>query len=266
MRAAALGLVMLLCVGCQGGVVAPWAVPARVERTFDTPGALLDALTQRRGRLATLKARARFTLRTPEQDISADHAVVMRAGRALRLETLSPLGQPTGILVATGDRVRWVEPLSSRYWDGPISSEIIGRLTGVPLDLEEMVAILSGALPPVADPGDVRLEHEPGADVYRLHIREGALVDRQVVVVARRDLTVRSRNRYDAGGREVLRVKNDRFRAIEGYPFPLREEVALPHRALSLTVEYQWVRLNQGVSDELFELPIPPGARRIEWE
>jgi outer membrane lipoprotein-sorting protein len=266
MRAAALGLVVLLCVGCQGRIVAPWAVPARVERTFDTPGALLDVLAQRRSGLDTLKARARFTLRTPDHDVSADHAVVLRAGRALRLETLSPLGQPTGILVATGDRIRWVEPLSSRYWDGPMSSETIGRLTGLPLGLEEMVAILAGALPPVSGSSDVRLEKEPGADAYRLHIREEAPAGRQVAVVARRDLTVRTRNRYDAAGREVLRVKNDRFRAIGGYPFPLREEVSLPHRELSLTVEYQWVRLNQGVSDELFDLPIPPGARRIEWE
>ena len=266
MRCAALGLVVLLCVGCQGGVVAPWAVPARVGRTFDTPGPLMAVLAQRRGRLATLKARARFTLRTPEQDISADHAVVLRAGRALRLETLSPLGQPTGILVATGDRIRWVEPLSGRYWDGPMSSEAIGRVTGLPLDLEEMVAILTGTLPPVADPSDVRLEHEPGGKAYRLLIEEGPMAGRQVAVVARRDLTVRSRIRYDARGREVLRVTNDRFRVIGGYPFPWREEVTLPHRTLSLTVDYQWVRLNQDVSDELFELPIPPGAQRIEWE
>ncbi len=266
MRCAGLGLVILLCVGCKGGVLAPWAIPARVEQTFEAPGPLLEALAERRGQLADLTARARLTLRTPEQDLSADHALVIRGRRSLRLETLSPLGQPIGILVAAGNHIRWVDPFRARYWEGPSSRDTIERFTGVPLDLEELVAILAGTIPPVADTANLRLEQESGENAYRLLIPEGPVASRQVVVVSRRDLTVLSRTRYDANGREVLRVKNGRFRPIEGYTLPLLVEVDLPQRHLSLTVDYQLVKVNQGAGEDVFELPIPPGAQRMVLE
>jgi hypothetical protein len=134
------------------------------------------------------------------------------------------------------------------------------------LDLEELVAILAGTIPPVADTANLRLEQKSGENAYRLLIPEGPVASRQMVVVSRRDLTVLSRTRYDANGREVLRVKNGRFRPIEGYPLPLLVEVDLPQRHLSLTVDYQLVRVNQGTGEQVFELPIPPGAQRMVLE
>lgn len=267
MRGLILGLVLLVLGGCQGRVSAPWATPPKVEQGFDAPEPLLDALAQRRDRLLDLKAKARFTLRTPDQELSADHVVVIGGRRSLRMETLSPIGQPTGLLVARDDRIRWVDTAGGRYWDGPASRETLERLIGVPLAPDEIVAILQGGLPPVTDTTKVRLEKDPGEKAYRLVFpAEPMTRRREEVLVARRDLTIRSLTRYDAEGKEVLKVLYGRFRTFRDYPFALRVEVELPQRDLSLTVDYQKVLVNQNVGEGMFELPIPPGSKRITLE
>lgn len=266
MRRAAFGLVLLLSVGCQNIALKPWAYPTEVGQTFEAAGPLLEALAARRGRFVSLTARARFTLRTPNQELVADHAVVVRKDRALRLETLSPLGQPTAILVATDERVRWVDTAGGRHWDGPSSSQALERLVRVPLGLEEMVAILSGTLPPEDDVAPARLEQEPVGATYRLFIPGKSPAEWREVVVARRDLTIRSRTCFDANGRETLRVRNERFRVFNGYPMPMRVEVALPEREVFLTVEFRRMRVNQPLDPEIFDLPIPPGSQRITLE
>jgi outer membrane lipoprotein-sorting protein len=264
MRAVASALVLLLLAGCQGRVLSPWATPPKVEQAFDAPKPLLEALARRRSRLADLKARTRLTLRTPEQELTVQQALVLKGLNSLRLETLSPMGQPTGILVAKDDHIRWVDPVGGRYWDGPASQEALERLVGVPMVPEEMVAILAGALPAGTEAAHALLEPAPGEGVYRLSMSAAGLTE--VVVVDEADLTVRSRVRYDADGRELLRVTYGRFRNLQDYPFPLLVELTLPQRDYHLKVDYQKVLLNQEVDDGLFDLPIPPGSTKVALE
>ena len=261
MRVLALGLALLLVAGCQGRVFSPFATPSKVEERFESPEPLLEALAQRRALLTDLKARARFTLRTPEQELAADHAVVFSGESSLRLESLSPLGQPTALLVAHGGHLRWVDPVGGRYWDGPASEEVLERLIGVPLAPKEMVAILAGSIPPGAVAVGPYLDDESGGAAYRFSLSTGQEVEE--VEVASRDLTVLSRRRYDADGHEVLRVSFGNFRDFDDYPLPLLVEVALPERDYRLKVEYQKVLANQSVEEGIFDLPIPPGSRRI---
>lgn len=263
MRGLALGLALLLLVaGCQGRVFSPLATPEKVEVRFESPEPLIEALAQRRALLTDLKARALFTLRTPEQEIAAEHAVVLSGESSLRLESLSPMGQPTGLLVAHGGHLRWVDPVGGRYWDGPASEEALERLAGVPLDPTEMVAILAGSIPPGAVAVGPYLEGEPGGGAYRFSLSTGGEVEE--VEVASRDLTVLSRRRYNSDGHEVLRVSFSNFRDFDDYPLPLLVEVALPERDYRLKVEYQKVLANQKVDEGIFDLPIPPGSRRVQ--
>lgn len=264
MRAAAFALALLLVAGCRGRILSPWANPPKVERSFSTAGPLLEEMARRRARLEDLKAITQLTLRTPEQELTVHQAVVLKGLNSLRLETLSPIGQPTGILVARDDHIRWVDPVGGRYWDGPASQEALDRLVGMPLFPDEMVAILAGALPPRADVASAVLEPAPMDSAYRLTIAAGDLTEQ--VLVDEADLTVRSRTRYDADGREVLRVLYGRFRDIQEYPFPLRVELTLPQSDYRMKIDYQRVLLNQAVEEGLFDLPIPPGSKRVTLE
>jgi outer membrane lipoprotein-sorting protein len=261
MRGVVLGLALLLLGGCQGRILSPFATPPKVGQTFKGPEPLLKALVQRRGTLAALKARARFTLRTSDQELVADHVVVLSGPSSLRLETLSPVGQPTSLLVAKGDRIRWVDPVGGRHWDGLASRGTLERLTGVPLAPAEMVAILAGALPVGSEEASPLMEGQTQDGTYQLLLTADQQTEK--VIVASSDLTILSRTRYTAGGKEALRVVYGRFRHISDYPVPLTIEVELPQKDYHLRVDYQKVLVNQEVDEELFELPIPPGSKKV---
>jgi outer membrane lipoprotein-sorting protein len=259
-----LGLLLATLAGCraQGGL--PSALPPSVGATYQAAGPLLQALAQRQENLRDLLGRARLTLRTPKKTLSADHVVVLKRPSSLRLEALSPMGQPTGLMVASGEGIRWVDPMKGRHWEGEASAQTLESLVGVPLEVEEMVAILAGALPPGLDIEKARLENSPTEPSYLLTLdsREG----RQEIRVARYDLTLLSRARFDSQGQILLEVKNHEFRLLDSYPLPLKIEVAIPSRDISLTIRYKSIRLNQGIGQEMFHLPIPPGSRPVELE
>ena len=130
--------------GCAG--VTPPPAPQLPMPQWEA-AKLIDSLAQRQKQLQSLRALARIDYAGPEGKQGFQEAVVVQRPDRLRLETLTFLG---AILIVTVNPKEIVgyHPREGVFVRGQPSKENIRRYTQIPLELEDVAALLMG-LPPV---------------------------------------------------------------------------------------------------------------------
>ena len=108
---------------------------------------MTDVLQSRRNQLQSLKAVARVNYSSGNTKQSFQEAVLVARPDRLRLETLSILGAVL-IVTANGKEVAAYDPRGGTFIHGTGSRATLARFTQIPLDVEEITAVLVG-VPPV---------------------------------------------------------------------------------------------------------------------
>ena len=120
---------------------------------------LIDSLTQRTKQFQSLRALARIDYAGPEGKQGFQEAVVVQRPDRLRLETLTFLG---AILIVTANPIKKSSAIIRAKACSSVaqpSKENLRRYTQIPLELEDITALLMG-LPPV----DVERDHGVSED------------------------------------------------------------------------------------------------------
>ncbi len=151
-RASAFYLIYLLIIGISAGIsgcstVAPPAVmPEPPTRPWES-AELIQSMVQRREQFRSLRSLAHIDYAGPEGKGSFQEAILVQRPDRLRLETLTFLG---AILIVTVDdkEIIGYHPREGVFVRGQRSKENLLRYTQIPLELDEITALLLG-LPPV---------------------------------------------------------------------------------------------------------------------
>src|SRR5260370_31126294 len=73
--------------------------------------------------------------------------VSVQRQRSMRLEGLTPLGDPAAVLVADQDRFALLDLRNNVFYRGPATPQNLSRLLPAPLRDEELVSLITGAIP-----------------------------------------------------------------------------------------------------------------------
>jgi len=243
----ALAALALLLAGCA-------SLPASPSRPLAPEvHRLLDALDQRWRQFEDLRTRVEITLRHGNRAQALSGVLLLKAPDSLRLEALSPWGQPLLLLAANGEVVTLYQVTENRAWVGPASARATERWLGLALEPTDLVGILSGHVPPIKElrTGTLRsgnglgpsLELTAAGKTLRIWLDPESLVIHQVEWLAK---DAPFRITYEGGG--------------PGTP-PTGLTLTALDQPLVLSVRYRDPVVGVGLPRELFTLTLPEHAK-----
>ncbi len=231
-----------------------WAACARSPRAPEpaTPiearevSSLLDDLRRQYESVQRYQGLVRVRGRGPEGAFEARLGVWFERPDRLRVELLGAFGGTRWSAVASGEEITAYFPGKRHYLREPDVADVVGRLLGIRLRAEEMMAALSGT----------GLPFESSAEVQG-H-RQGALR----VLTAPSKATIH----FDDGS-QVTSARCDSYRVSypswksRGRLFP--DELQLENESVRVRLEAEEVDVNVALDPDTFLLPIPPDAVRL---
>jgi outer membrane lipoprotein-sorting protein len=238
-------LILWLAGGCATALPPPRApVSEEAQRA-------VDALRARLAAFSDFRALADVLIERGGRKQQFTGALLLKAPASLRLEALSPFGQPLLISTIHDGQVIAYNVLSNTATVGPATPDTAVRLFGLAVEPEDLVGLLAGLAVP---PKDLRVaailpadEHGPSLEMIGTLHRQRVWMDFATGVVRRLQLT---------GGRlEALVIYR---RADDGTVTGL--ELSAAQDSVTGRVQYRNVVVNGGIDRERFALTIPPDA------
>ena len=210
--------------------------------------ALLDA---RWREFSDLRALADIALERGGERQRLTGVLLVRHPDSVRFEALSPFGQPYLLVTVHAGRITAYDAARNEARLGAANADTIGRVLGLPLEADDLVAVLAAR---VAPPKDLRVaellpadDAGPSLQLVTPTQRQRVWLDLATGVVRRVALE---------GGRVPVRITY-RFDGAAPAGFDLDAGEAY----LTGSVRYRNAALDTGIDSGRFELTLPKGAK-----
>ena len=250
-------LLALLLLGACRSAVAPAGPP-------QDPVAFFDRLKAAHQKPLTLSCDAKAFVEAPENGGRyALHIAVQRA-RSIRIEALTPLGDPAAVLVAHEGRFALLDLRHNVFYRGSSTPQNLSRLLPAPLRDDELVAMLTGSFPelPAAEPVALAREGDgwhltlstvpPGLKTVAGTTQELWLGD---------DLRVGRVRRSRAGGALLWEARLDEFDDAGGAPLPRLLHFSVPDAKTEIDLRLKNVLAQRPPPAGAFLLGVPDGMQ-----
>lgn len=221
------------------------------------PGELVKSLRQRADRFRSLRALAKVRYWGPDGRAGFQEAVLVRRPDRLRFETLSNLGAVLIVTVAANE-ITGFHPREGLFYRGKSSKENLLRYTQIPLELEEITALLLG-LPPARS-------QEGWAEEDDSVSREDGRGSREVVTFYPSTTIPTQWERFDPDGERTLTAVFSDFGLTSAGPFPLKISLEDHAHQRYLEIHYQEPELNIELPYALFVQQKPDHVREVPLE
>lgn len=247
-------LLPLLLAACAVRPVAPppGAPPA-------SAALLLERLADSATAFASLEGVAKVRINTEARTQSVTEVLFAEKPDRLRLETLSPFGQPLLVMATDGRQIDVLIPGEGKLYSDEVSLDRLQRLTRLPLQLTDLVHLLLYQVPVIGHEHHSVAPAADGETLLTLYAAEGRRqelrFDRLLRLVAAA---------YYRDDELLLKVDYDRFTG-ESRPFPMTASLAMPAANTAATVAFSEVRTNVAIPAERFRLTPPRGVEILPF-
>ncbi len=213
---------------------------------------MVDRLTARWQELQDLRALADVSLTRGSERHRVSGVVLARGPGSVRFEALSPFGQPFLLFTVHAGRLIAYNATSNEATVGAASAETAAEVLSLPVEPEDLVALVSGR---VAPPKDLRVaelqppdELGPSITLVGRYNRQRVWLDLESAVV--RQVTI-------TGGRAEATVTFQRAAdgTLTGF------DVSAGNDYVTGAVRYRSLTLNVGLEAERFALTLPKDAK-----
>lgn len=244
-------VVALLSWGCPGP---QYAQPDDFEAD---PAPLLAAVERRADAISSLTGELAIEAWQADERVRLRQLVAVDSTGRVRIDALSPFGQPLSTLVSDGSRLMIYDLENKTFRIGAATPENMARLLPIELEPEALSALLRGAVPVIeharstvtwnGDEGSYRLELEKGARRQRIEFEPEALRVVRLAMWDARGLRYRARLGDYTGEGDAVIPKRMRFEAPAA-------EVRIDLRVVEYTLDPE-------LPAEAFVLEPPRGVR-----
>jgi hypothetical protein len=229
------------------------AIPAAPAKQWET-GELIKSLDQRQEEFRSVRALARVQYSAPDGKNGFQEAILVQRPDHLRLETLTFMGAI--LIVTVNDReIAGYQPREGVYVRGPRTKKNLLHYTQIPLELDEITALLLG-LPPV--------------DLSAASSREGNFLvfspngqTKDKVAFEAEQPVPTQWERFDDTGAIELRATFADYISTPAGPFASTIVVDAPSKGKKLEIHYQEPELNVSIPTDLFSQQKPPDAKEL---
>jgi hypothetical protein len=250
-------LLAALSIGFAGcSTVPPPAPPAPPARQWQG-SELIHSLSQRLSQFRSLRALARVAYAGPDGKQSAQEAVIVQRPDRLRLETVTLLGV-AAIVTANDKEIIGYHVREGIMVRGETNKANLLRYTQIPLELEEITAVLLGL--PAVDPKN-QWRQEGNALVFS---PAGQRSD--VVAFEAQQPVPTSWERFNSAGAVEIRVRFADYMATPVGLFPAKIIMEAPLQKRKLELHYQEPEINVPLSPDLFTQQKPGHVQELPIE
>jgi len=239
---------LLLLLGCSK--------PAVVSGPPPDAGALYIQAKKAHAIPTSLSADARAFVEAPKNGGRYTLHIFVRRPASLRIEALTPTGDPAAVLVADQGRFALLDLRENVFYRGPATPENLSRLIPAPLRDDELIALISGDIPELPDsrPESARRTR----DGYELVLSSPRM--RQEVALGG-DLRVLGVRRLDAQGNLLWAVALDDHDDSSGAQVPRLLHLDAPRGKISVDLRLRNILTGKPPPSGAFLLGAPPGMR-----
>ncbi len=234
---------------CGGGQVRP-------DGAATEPTAYLDAISRRADAIKGLTAEIKLEIWREQKRVRATQLVAVDGQGRLRIDVLSPFGQPISTLVSDGSRLMIYSMEERRFLIGAATPENLARL--VPLELSPSVlsALLRGAIP-VLTHESAEVAWDKTAGTHQLDLRASG--ERQLIDFEPAALRV-VRLRQWRGDTVIVDGRFGDYSGTGDAIIPRRMRFESPAENLQVDLKVVNFRLDPSFTDSTFELTPPRGV------
>jgi outer membrane lipoprotein-sorting protein len=241
---------LLLVAALLGGCVA--AVPPPRYPVAPDARRAIELLETRWREFTGLRTLADVNVQRGRDRQRVRAVILARPPASARFEALSPLGQPLLVATIQDGSLTAYDATTNEAQTGPATSEIAGRLIGLPLDPEDLVAVLAGHAVP---PRDVRVAEILPADDIGPSLQLVGEVNRRRIWM---DLSTGIvRQLVITGGRAEARVRYERDDTGQMRGFDLTAAMSY----VTASARYSNPSFDASLPPELFAFNVPNGAK-----
>jgi len=236
--------------------VAPPSMPQLPAPQWES-SKLIEAISQRREQFRSLRALARINYAGPDGKQGFDEAVLVQRPDRLRLETLSMLG---AILIVTANEKEIIgyHPREGVLVRGQSSKANLLRYTQIPLELDEITALLAG-LPPVD--AAMPWRQEGNALIFSVN----GLRKDSVAFESQLPVPTKWQRFNGSGAVELTALFSDYITTPAGL-FPSKINLDAPLQNKKLEIRFQEPELNATIPADSFSQQKPAHAQEIPIE
>lgn len=246
---------ILLAAGCKTAQVAP---PPPDAVTF------LDRLRAAHRAPETIRCDAKAFVDAPQNGGRYALHIASRRPQSLRIEALTPVGDPAAVLVADAGRFAMLDLRNNVFYRGPATPQNLSRLLPAPLRADELVSLLTGSFPelPGAEPVSVQCEGD-GYHLVLSTVPPGVKNARGYVqdLLVGADLRIGEVRRSTTAGELLWTVRLDEFDDASGALLPRLLHLSVPPAKTEVDLRLKGVQAGKPPPAGAFLLGPPEGMQ-----
>jgi len=252
---ALLAILAFIAAGCATTAKPP--PPPQLPAPQWESAKLIESMGQRRQQFRSVRALARVNYAGPEGKHGFEEAVLVQRPDRLRLETLTLLG---AILIVTANDTEIIgyHPREGVMVRGRSSKENLLRYTQIPLELDEITALLLG-LPPVEPSAPWRRDGNSLIFSPNGRIKDSLAFESHLPVPTQWQ-------RFNGGGALELTARFSDYITTPAGLFPSKIDVDAPLQGRKLEIRFQEPEFNATIPAESFSQQKPPHVQEFPIE
>lgn len=247
-----LAILAFIAAGCSTTAKPP-SQPQLTAPQWDS-SKLIESIGQRRQQFRSMRALAQVNYAGPEGKHGFEEAVLVQRPDRLRLETLTLLG---AILIVTANDTEIIgyHPREGVMVRGRSSKENLLRYTQIPLELDEITALLLG-LPPVEPSAPWRQDGNSLIFSLNGRIKDSLAFESQLPVPTQWQ-------RFNGAGALELTARFSDYITTPAGLFPSKIDVDAPLQGRKLEIRFQEPEFNATLPAESFSQQKPPHVQEF---
>lgn len=217
---------------------------------------MIDSISRRREQFLSVRALAQVNYAGPEGKHGFQEAVLIQRPDRLRLETLSYLG---AILIVTANdkEIIGYHPREGVFVRGPRTKENMLRYTQIPLELDEITALLIG-LPPV----EASTPKQEGNTL----VFSGGGQKKDAVTFESQQPVPTKWERFNGNGAVEMTAQFSDYISTPAGLFPSKITIEARAQKKKVEIRYREPELNAKIPADLFTQQKPPHAEEVPIE
>jgi outer membrane lipoprotein-sorting protein len=228
------------------------AIPPPRQPVSEEARRAIELLLTRWQAFTDMRALADMVVDRGGQRQQLSGALLAQAPGNVRFEALSPFGQPAVIAVVHEGRITAFSALTNEAVVGDATAETTSRVLGLPLEPQDMVAVVSGHAVP---PRDIRLAEVMPPDALGPSLSLVAAVSEQRIWMDFETGLVRQLQIVGGRASATVTYLRDAEARLTGF------DVSAAERYVTGTVRYRSMQTSVGLEPSAFTLTLPKDAK-----